>query len=118
MSFSFEKSNVSSCVVFSFSGRILEADSIDDVINTVKSEVLMGTKCFIMDMAGVELLNSIGIGMLVRTVKAVNESGGKIIFTSVPEKIQELLRIIKLNSVMDIAPTVEEGARILTNSAK
>lgn len=118
MSFISEKYDRDNCVVIMLKGRILEAESIQQVVDTVRNDIENGTRCFIMDMGGIEILNSIGIGMLVRTVKAVNETGGKVIFTSVPPKIHELLQIIKLNSVMDIAQSIEEAAETLSKTAQ
>jgi len=118
MSFTTEKHDHENCVVITLKGRILEAESIEAVIAMVQNDLDAGSRCFIMDMAGVELLNSTGIGMLVRTVKAVNQSGGKVVFSGVPPKIQELLQIIKLNAVMDIASNVQEATQILAKSAQ
>ncbi len=65
----------------------------------------------IADLGQVELMNSSGLGMLVGGLTAMRRVQGAVKLANVPEKVLDLLRITRLNTVFESYPSVEEAVR-------
>jgi anti-sigma B factor antagonist len=70
-----------------------------------------GTTSFAVNLAGVTELDSSGIGALVRSFTAVKRAGGKCTFYSPSKRVMMLLKMVRLDSVLDLA---EDEATALT----
>lgn len=68
-----------------------------------------GGRWIVVDLAGVELMNSSGLGMLVGGMTTMRKYNGAVKLVSVPEKVAGLLRITRLNTVFESYLTVEEA---------
>lgn len=113
MSDQFEMYTESTCSVFKLKGRFVEDDSHKEFFNEIKDACEAGNKKFIIDLTELTYINSSGINLLVKLVKYLNAEEGQIVFTGVPENINELLTIIGLNAVFAIEPSIEEGLQQL-----
>lgn len=109
MSFTFEIEEQSHCCVISIEGKFVESGNNKAILNHVSTNLESGHSAFILDLKGMSLLNSEGISMLVRIVNMVNGEKGQVVFVHVPEQIDELLSVIKLNSVFIIKSDLNEG---------
>jgi len=56
----------------------------------------------VIDLQQVDWMNSSGLGILIGGLSALRKSGGDLRLASVTEKIEEVLRITKLDRVFDI----------------
>ena len=83
------------CEMFGGPGANLLADKLREFIEN-------GEKWFILDMEKIPWMNSSGLGLLIKNMTIVNNAGGKIKLFYVSEKIQELLRMTRLNSIFEI----------------
>lgn len=108
-----KNSNDLSCRVISLSGRFIELHDKQNLHALIQKELADGQSRFVVDLSQLKHLNSNGINEIVKTIKLVNNKQAKIIFTCVPEHITELLSIIKLNAVLEIAPSIEVGIQTL-----
>lgn len=113
MSEQFEMYTESTCAVFKLKGRFVEDESHKDFFNEIKEACENGNKKFIIDLTELTYINSSGINLLVKLVKYLNAEEGKIVFTGVPDNINELLTIIGLNAVFAIEPSIKEGLQQL-----
>jgi len=68
-----------------------------------------GKKQVVIDLAGVDWMNSTGLGILIQGFTTLRNSEGKLKLARVPEKIRSLLKITKLVSVFEAHETVEEA---------
>lgn len=68
-------------------------------------EQLMGTgaKHLAVNLAGVPEMDSSGIGALVRAFSAVKQAGGKCKFFAAPKRVKQTLRMVRLDTVLDLA---------------
>ena len=78
-----------------------------------KLDELAGQKVrwVIADLDRVELMNSSGLGMLVGGLTAMRRVQGAVKLANVPEKVSDLLRITRLNTVFESYPSVEEAVQ-------
>lgn len=68
-----------------------------------------GVKRLIIDLSQVEYCDSSGLSSLLFCERRMRENNGEIILTGVGDKILNLLKIVKLDSLFQIYPTVEEA---------
>lgn len=102
-----------SCSVISLSRRFIDLHDDPDFFELITQELKNDCARFVVDLSEITHMNSTGINTIVKAVKFINENGGRIVFTQVPDHIAELLSIIKLNAILEIAPTVEDGIQTL-----
>ena len=62
-----------------------------------------------IDLSGVEIMNSSGLGMLVSALSTCKKHNMKFVLTSPPEKVMSLLKMTHLDHVFSIYATVEEA---------
>lgn len=66
-------------------------------------------KKVVVDLAGVEWMNSTGLGILIQGFTTLRNSQGQLKLARVTEKIYSLLTITKLASVFEAYESVEEA---------
>jgi anti-sigma B factor antagonist len=65
-----------------------------------------GKKDVVIDLSGVEFMNSSGLGMLIGGASTVKNAGGRLTLAHASEKILTLIKITKLSPVFEHYPTV------------
>ncbi|MCK4350514.1 MAG: STAS domain-containing protein, partial [Candidatus Krumholzibacteria bacterium] len=68
-----------------------------------------GTLSVVVDLQGVAWMNSSGLGILIGGLSALRKSGGDLRLARVTEKIEEVLKITKLDRVFDIYSNTEDA---------
>lgn len=68
-------------------------------------------KRVVIDLAGVEWMNSTGLGILIQGYTTLHNNNGQLKLARVTEKIQSLLVITKLAAVFEAYDTVEDAVR-------
>ena len=61
-----------------------------------------GIKELIIDLTGVTMIDSIGIGVLVAAHNSISKSGGKLAVTNVSENICSLFKTMRLDQHLEI----------------
>lgn len=80
------------------------------------SECLQGdSKDVVIDLSGVDVMNSSGLGMLVAASKAVGAAGGSLAIAGADEKLQKLFAMTRLDSVFRQFGTKDEAIAALNN---
>ncbi len=68
-------------------------------------------KRIVIDLAGVEWMNSTGLGILISSYTTLRNNSGELKLANVTDKIQSLLTITKLVSVFDAHDSVDEAVK-------
>lgn len=68
-----------------------------------------GTKNAVIDLGGVERMNSSGLGMLIGALTIVRNAGGDLRLANVHTRVIQLLTVTKLLGVFAIHATVDEA---------
>ena len=92
----------------------LHEDKLDSsVAPGLKSELITlhaeGVRNIVLDMAEVKYTDSSGLSALLVGNRIVQEDGGIFILTTLSEHTLKLIKISQLDSVLTIAPKVEEA---------
>ena len=78
------------------------------ILNSQLHDLLAaGKKHIVLDLAGVEFMNSSGLGMLIGGASTVKNAGGRLKLAHASEKILTLIRITKLSPVFEHFDSVQ-----------
>ncbi len=102
MSLTIDTREVSHVTILDLKGRIVLGDEIHNLRNAVRSLVGQGKKKIILNLAGVDYLDSSGVGELVGCFTTVRNAGGELKLLSLTQKVHDVLHVTKLYTVFDI----------------
>src|SRR3972149_2243719 len=98
-----------SVAVLSFKGDLLGEPETSNVRDKIHSLVSDNMKRIVIDMSGVNYMNSSGIGALIACLATVTNGGGELRLANVGGKVQNLFVITQLVKVFDTYETVERA---------
>jgi len=75
-----------------------------------------GRKNILLNLSGLEYLDSSGIGELARNYVSVAKGGGQMIVVGLSPKVEEILKVTQLYRVVPEFPSEEEAVESLLNS--
>ena len=93
--------------VIELEGNLMGGPDASTLNNKLHELVEAGKKQVVIDMTGVQFMNSSGLGLLIGGVSTMKNAGGGLKLANASEKISALFKITKLSSVFDSYPTVE-----------
>ena len=99
-----EKSGV---IIVALSGKIMGGPEAGQINEQINNSIDQGKKKIIIDLAEVEWMNSSGLGILIGAITTLKNNDGKLSLVNVSDRVENLLRITKLQSVFTIHPDVE-----------
>lgn len=85
------------------------------------SELLEGDgyrQTVLLDMSGVELVDSAGMSWLVVQHKRFCDAGGKLAVHSVPFTVMETLKVMRLDQVLNVAPSESEALQLIQGGSQ
>jgi len=83
-------------------GRLTLSDSrtrLRDLIHVFTSD---GHKHFLLNLAGVDFIDSDGMGELVRSYSIVRQQGGEMRLVHLQQRVQDLLQTTRVNTIFEI----------------
>jgi anti-sigma B factor antagonist len=87
------------------------------VLNGKLHELIEARKTnVVIDLKGVEFMNSSGLGLLIGGVSTMRNAGGSLRFANASEKISGLITITKLGALFDMYPSVDAAVAAIKRS--
>jgi anti-sigma B factor antagonist len=83
-------------------GRLTLIDSRTRLRDLIHVFTGNGHKHFLINLAGVEFIDSDGMGELVRCYSIVRQGGGEMRLVHVNKRVQDLLQITRLNTLFEV----------------
>src|ERR1700736_3177570 len=83
-------------------GRIALADGSAGLRDAIRVLLERGKKHIVLNLAGVDFIDSSGLGELVRTHASVRSHGGQLKLVNPSKHVHDLLKMTKLDRVLDI----------------
>ncbi|MBP7737859.1 MAG: STAS domain-containing protein [Spirochaetes bacterium] len=82
--------------------RVMAADMLDmdnagDMRVFLLTLVKGGVKKIVIDMTGLDFIDSSGIGVLIDAAKHLRQRGGDIVILSMPERVHIIVQPVRLN---------------------
>jgi anti-anti-sigma factor len=80
-------------------GRV-DASTVSTFRETLHRAVDCGQGPLVVDLAGVELIDATGLGMLAGTQRRARQAGRHLVLRNVPTRTARLLRVTRLDRVL------------------
>lgn len=79
------------------------------ILKELQHKIDQGAHEFVIDLAPLSLVNSIGLNFLLSLFSKTKKKGGALILANVSKRIQRILEITKLSTVFTISSSVENA---------
>jgi anti-sigma B factor antagonist len=96
--------------VIALSGNLMGGPDASALNGKLHELVGMGSTKVVLDLTGVEFINSSGLGLLIGGATTLRNAGGALKIACASEKILALIKITKLGSVFETFDTVSAAA--------
>lgn len=111
----FTKEEVTGVVVVEIHGKLIggmeNSKTFHDFFDPLFDN---GKKWILIDLGGVRLINSQGLGMLIGTLTKAKQAGGELALARVPMgRVREIFLVTELIHVFKIFDTSDEGLKYL-----
>ena len=87
-------------VILDVSGKIMGGDETTMFHGKIHEYINLNKKSIVVDLAKVDWMNSVGLGMLISALTTVKNSGGRLVLTNI-DKIESILTITRLITVFE-----------------
>ena len=104
-----------SVTVLDLSGKITLGEDRTLLKDKLHSLLHQGKKSVLRNLAGVQYVDSSGLGALVEAYTTVTREGGTLKLANVTRKLQDLLSITKLLTVFETFDSEDEAVRSYKN---
>ncbi|MBI5476477.1 MAG: STAS domain-containing protein [Ignavibacteriales bacterium] len=91
------------------SGNVLGGPDATELNDTLHHLLEKKKKKIVVDLSGVQSMNSSGLSMLIGALTTMRNSGGDLKIAAASKKIESLLVITKLSTVFELYPTVKKA---------
>lgn len=95
--------------VITMEGSLLADIQSRDILQKVTDFINDEKVNFVIEMSELKFINSSGLGMLLTCLTKARKAGGEVVLANVPEQVNNLLVITKLNSIFNTAESLEEA---------
>ena len=99
--------------ILQLSGNLISEEQTKTIVDEVNKLIENKNHNFIVDLAAVNYMNSTGLNLLIKVLTKSRNSGGETIITKVPDRINKLFLISKLNNVFTVTDNSEDAINIL-----
>lgn len=91
----------------------LNAVHVDDVRQKFKDWYLANAalKHVVVDLAGVGMVDSAGLGVLIAMLKQVGERGGELRLANIQKRVRMVFEITRTHRIFDMFDSVDEAVR-------
>jgi anti-sigma B factor antagonist len=96
-------------MIVSCEGSIALGATANQFRAVLREVLTSGAKKLLLDLGGVNYVDSTGIGEMVGAFNLAMELGAGIKLVRVPRKVQTVLDVTRLSTVFESLPTVEEA---------
>jgi anti-sigma B factor antagonist len=94
----------------SLSGAPLSQADFKDLQSAIEKNISNQVPNIVLDLGEISLLNSEGLNALIKIMTRCRNNGGDLWIVNISKKINQVLLLTKLNTVLNIAPSVKEAA--------
>jgi anti-sigma B factor antagonist len=102
MPFELTTREIDRIIVVDAVGRLTLTDSRTRLRDLIHIFTGKGHKNFLINLAGVDFIDSDGMGELVRSYSVVRQRGGEMRLVHLNPRVQDLLQITRVNTIFEI----------------
>jgi len=98
-------------VLFRMTGKVVTYDdNVTRFHGRVREYVNLNKVSVVVDLNSIELMSSVGLGMLISALTTIRNAGGRMVLANIT-RIQTLIAITRLNTVFDSYDSVDEAVK-------
>jgi len=101
-----ERRDLDNAVVLEVEGRLTAAVA-PQLRAEVSDLVDAGKTAIVVDLAGVDFIDSSGLGALIGALKATRVAGGDLRIAAAGEQVRQVLRLTNLDRVLHVYPDAD-----------
>lgn len=102
--------------VFSLTSLLDEWEN-RSLLKDLQQRINDGTNQFVIDLAEIKIINSVGINFLLSLLSRVQKANGQLFLMNVSEYVHRLLDVTKLTSVFDMMTSADDAVLELEEEA-
>jgi len=106
VSMEFSTRQLDGVMIVDLKGRITLGEGSAAVRDTVRDLLSKGMKRILLNLGGVNYIDSSGVGELVKTHTTIQNKGGELKLANLNQRVHDLLQITRLSAVFDIQKDV------------
>lgn len=85
-------------------GNLLGGQANSELMNLILQNMSAGIKKAVLNLAGINYVDSAGLGMLLSAASKTKNAGGLLVICNLSEQVMKLLRTTKVESIFRIQP--------------
>ncbi len=97
-------------VILDVSGKIMGGEETTMFHGKIHQYIELNKKNFVVDLAKVDWMNSVGLGMLISALTTVKNAGGRLVLANI-DKIESILTITRLITVFEHFDSRDEAIK-------
>ncbi|MEA2030872.1 MAG: STAS domain-containing protein [candidate division Zixibacteria bacterium] len=101
-------------VILNVSGKIMGGDETTMFHGKIHEYINSNNKKIVVDLARVDWMNSVGLGMLISALTTVKNAGGRFVLANIT-KIESILTITRLITVFEHYDSREDAVKSFTS---
>lgn len=117
MAFSYSIDKKDQLAILNMEGRLVDKSEAVEVSVEVEEELEAGTSQFIIDLKGLEYMNSTGLNIMINLMNKSKNNGGEAVIVGATPRIKSLFTVTKLHSVFTMKETRDEAEAYFNNSS-
>jgi anti-sigma B factor antagonist len=102
---------VGNVALIDLKGRVTLGEGVETLRDKINSLLHQGHRNLILNLSGVDYLDSAGLGEIVGTYATVRRQGGSLKLLGLTSRIRDLLSITKLLTVFDTFDAEQDAVR-------
>jgi anti-sigma B factor antagonist len=111
-----ERTDVDGVTVLRLKGT-LDRVELSDVERTFRDATHRDRASVVIDLADVDFLTTPAIAMFLDAAKTLRHSGGRVVVTGPPPRVEDVLRRLRLDVLLPVLGSVAEGIARVKNGA-
>ena len=113
----FRSSRHHKILVYSLSGYVKDDANGYRFVRHARQRIASGNRKIVIDLGEVEVIDSSGIGILATVLTSANKANATLLFTNIPEKVEQILSIVGLMQVLDVHPSLPDALASLAETS-
>jgi anti-sigma B factor antagonist len=105
----FETTERGKATIIAIAGNMMGGPDVTALNEKLHGLLDAGKKQVVLDMQGVQFINSSGLSLLLGAVSTMKKAGGGLSLAGASEKVLGLIKLTKLTQVFATFATVEEA---------
>ena len=107
MEFSYKINEKEKYSTIQLKGNLIEKGQAVNLIDDINNLILKDSNRFVLNLSDFKYMNSTGLTVMLNILTLARKAGGEAVICCVPEKVNSLLSITKLNNIFTVAATEE-----------